>query len=151
MSGKTLGANDALLLCIAYSSGATYNANFGNIGVQSGVVQIWGVQCEYGPTATPLERMDYADDLRRSQRFYQTGLVQSAFVSAGNSTYTTIIPFPVPMRALPAMTSNYTTQTNATGSVNPQGGYGYQSNAAVTVGAGSGVNVYGSWTASADL
>jgi hypothetical protein len=151
MSGKTLGANDALLLCIAYSSGATYNANFGNIGVQSGVVQIWGVQCEYGPTATPLERMDYADDLRRSQRFYQTGLVQSAFVSAGISTYTTIIPFPVPMRALPAMTSNYTTQTNATGSVNPQGGYGYQSNAAVTVGAGSGVNVYGSWTASADL
>src|SRR5262249_29133243 len=72
-AGKTLGTNnnDATWLTFWYSSGATNNVTAGNIGVQSGTVYLWGVQLEIGNTATPLEKIDPGEDLRRCQRFYQ--------------------------------------------------------------------------------
>jgi hypothetical protein len=60
MSGKTLGSNNDSFtgLEFFYSSGATNNAIAGNIGVQSGTINIWGVQLEIGSIATQLEKRD---------------------------------------------------------------------------------------------
>jgi hypothetical protein len=72
-SGKTLGTNgdDFTRLGLYLSAGANSNTIAGGIGVQSGTFVVWGVQLEIGSTATPLEKPDPADDLRRCQRFYQ--------------------------------------------------------------------------------
>ena len=78
VAGKTLGTNnnDSTVLVFPHSSGSNSNAIYGNIGVQSGTVQLWGIQLEIaapGQTQpTPLERIEYADDLRHCQRFFET-------------------------------------------------------------------------------
>ncbi|HEY2417586.1 MAG TPA: hypothetical protein VGH84_06675 [Steroidobacteraceae bacterium] len=74
-SGKTLGTNgdDCTYVNLWYSSGATNNTAAGGIGVQSGTINLWGVQLEIGSVATPLEKPDPRYDLSNCQRFYQTG------------------------------------------------------------------------------
>ena len=119
--------------------------------MQSGTINLWGVQLEVGSNVTPLEKLGYALDYLHCQRFYQTGIVQELFISAGTGVCTLIIPFQTSMRATPTMTSSYTTQVNGTGSVAATAAYGFQNNVNVTGGATSSVNVAGTWTASADL
>lgn len=76
IAGKTVGTNgnDGSTLAIFFSSGATNNALAGNVGVQSGTVNLWGVQLEIGSVATPF---DYGgspqQQLAECQRFFQTG------------------------------------------------------------------------------
>ena len=88
----------------------------GNIGVQSGTVNIWGVQLEIGSVATPLDYGgSYADQLRACQRYYQIGHVGQSI--GGNSWQAGwgnqhIVPLPVPMRAQPAIAASGITQTN---------------------------------------
>jgi hypothetical protein len=107
-AGQTLGTNgdSSTSPVFWFSSGSTNNANAGNIGVQSGTINLWGVQLEIGPTATPLEKLDPQQDLAKCQRFYQTG--QVAFASyagaAGMNAYATAYP-PVIMRASPTITT----------------------------------------------
>jgi len=157
-SGKTFGtaANDSHGLTFFFSSGSTNNAAAGNIGVQSGTVRIWGVQLEIGNVATPLEKPDPRYDLSNCQRFYQIGQQQQQMQSQGAATtYTTIFPLPVTMRATPTIIGNFTTQIGGTGSVAGIGsttaGTGVQFNIAISGATGNAVNVFGTWTASADL
>lgn len=79
-SGKTLGTTagtDYTQLDLWYSAGSTNAARSGNVGVQSGQINIWGVQLEVqqasqtGPTP-----LDYGgtpqQQLAECQRYYQT-------------------------------------------------------------------------------
>jgi hypothetical protein len=118
--------------------------------VQSGTVQIWGVQLETGSQATPLEKTDPRYDLANCQRFYQTGGgLNYVYQAAGGTAYTTV-PFVATMRAPPTAT------------VSPSGGSNYNSvtvgstnissltvNTVVTATGGSAYTL--NWTVSADL
>jgi hypothetical protein len=113
-AGKTLGTNgdDSNVLWLWLSSGATNNANAGNIGVQSGTVNLWGVQLELGGTATPLEKLDPRLDLANCQRFYQVGnLLFNGYQSAGHAVSASNM-LPVQMRAAPTIAFNGTTSAN---------------------------------------
>ena len=103
----TVGTNNdhCTQLNFWYSSGATQATRAGNIGVQSGVVNIWGVQLEIGSVATPLEKPDPRYDLANCQRFYLVD--SSVFVLSFNSwgpgaTTQTIQSYAVAMRATSA-------------------------------------------------
>lgn len=152
ISGKTLGSNSdhSTQIRIAYSSGATANAFFGNIGVQSGTINIWGVQLEVGSVATPLEKPDPQQDAAKCFRFFQSGYVgMSGYVGAGGSA-SAIFPWSVVMRAAPTLIPVFTTQTNCGSSaINPYGTTNYQ---VYTVGTAAGNYLLaGTFTASADL
>ena len=81
----------------------------GTIGVQSGTIQLWGVQLEIGSVATPLEKRDPEQELRQCQRFFQWGLF-AVTGSCGNAgagcSY--VQPFVVQMRATPTMAASGT-------------------------------------------
>src|SRR5262249_11354812 len=70
--GKTRGTNgdESTWLNFWFSSGANNATNAGNIGVQSGIAFVYGVQLEIGTVATPLEKLDPRLDLANCQRFY---------------------------------------------------------------------------------
>jgi hypothetical protein len=78
VAGKTFGTvgDDNTQLEFWYSSGATLAARSGNIGMQTGTIQLVGVQLEIaqpGQTQpTPLEKPDPVMQLQQCQRFYQT-------------------------------------------------------------------------------
>jgi len=153
ISGKTLGTNQdaATNLRFWYSSGSTNNTNAGNIGVQSGTVWLWGVQLEIGSVATPLEKIEYADDLRHCQRFYQVG---STVMTVANQTSTGVIQaggsFPVLMRATPTMTTSSNSNSNVSGfSYGALGPAGYYTIGSSTAAGTTTINA--SFTASADL
>jgi hypothetical protein len=153
VAGKILGTNgdDFTVLWFWYSSGATNATRAGNIGVQSGTVQIWGAQLEISSVATPLEKLDPADDLRHAQRFFQVGSIHIL----GYATVTGVVqaqmqPFPVTMRGIPAVTPNFTTQTACTGTItnaDPSGFEPYSTSNAVN----AQTALHGTFTASADL
>jgi hypothetical protein len=118
VSGKTLGtnSNDCNQLEFWFSSGATSNAAAGNIGVQSGTIQLWGVQLEVGSVATPLEKPDPRYDLSNCQRFYQQfiGRLDAYNVAGGITGWS--VALMVVMRALPTAAVNFTGSANNTGS-----------------------------------
>ena len=105
-AGKTFGTTPNtsyswLMLCL--SSGATNNAVNGNIGVQAGTFQFWGVQLEVGAVATPLEKPDPQQDLAKCQRFYQVLKASARFAAtASGQTVDNTVMFP-PMRAAPTV------------------------------------------------
>jgi len=114
ISGKTLGTNNDhfTALQIYFSSGATQNAAAGNIGVQSGTVNLYGVQLELGSTATPLEKLDPVTQLQQCQRFFYTGqIVFGGYQPASSNMYVTS-PLPVTMRAAPTITPVSNTNNN---------------------------------------
>jgi hypothetical protein len=152
-AGKTFGTNvgtDNSQLYIAYSSGAANNAGFGNIGVQSGTVRIWGVQLEIGSTATPLETIDPADDLRRCQRFYQTGIMQHYSYNSAGANYSQSTSLIAPMRAAPTMT--FVVQNNTNCSITAVANLGSQQISMYGVVTAAGpFQAQASYTASADL
>lgn len=151
VAGKTLGTNndDCTQLEFWYSSGSTSATRAGNIGVQSGTVNLWGVQLEVGSVATPLAKRDIADELALCQRFYSTGTIRYIGYQAGGAGINCLQTLPAPMRALPTVTPTFTTQTNIVGSTTVWD--------AQTVGIGGTVTALGSfvltgsYTASADL
>jgi hypothetical protein len=146
-SGKTLGTNgddSTNLIFIMSQQGST-------IGVQSGTIALAGVQLEVGSVATPLEKPDPRYDLANCQRFYQTGgLSFYAYTTLASAPSSALVPLAVSMRALPTLTSNFSTLTNATGqalsalSLNSLAGY------VLSVAPGY-FNASGTFTASADL
>lgn len=152
-AGKTLGTNgsDATWLRFCQSSGSTNNAAYGNVGVQSYVLALWGIQLEIGSTATPLEKPDPQVDLANCQRFYQTGYAALYTNCNGGSNFQYASVYPVAMRATPTMaivpTPSY---TNASG-----GGFAYNNTqqyspyATATTTGFAGFTI--TWTASADL
>jgi hypothetical protein len=150
-AGKTFGTSgDFTELALWFSAATT--AFSGNIGVQSGTIQIWGVQLEVGSVATPLEKPDPRYDLANCQRFYQTGFAgMSGYNTAGNGLEY-VQQFPVQMRANPTMASTGAVYSNMSGaSVGPfgTGMSSFTANATITA-TGAG-NYYFQYTASADL
>lgn len=151
IQGKTLGTNgdDYTQIMFWFSSGATNNGRAGT-GVQTAQFNIWGVQLEEGSVMTKLEKPDLGIDRSNCQRFYQTGGVQMFLYQAAGQTAAMNMMYPVTMRAVPTVTSNFTTQVNCSGSVvNAAGNSNYQHVTTVTA---LGIfNSSGTWTASADL
>jgi hypothetical protein len=109
-AGLTLGTNgdDSTGLSFWYSSGATNAIRAGNVGVQSGTVNIWGVQLEIaqpGQTQpTPLEKPDTQQELAKCQRFYQWGYIQLSAYNAAGASCVYARALSVQMRATPSIT-----------------------------------------------
>jgi len=80
-----------------YSSAADNNAQAGNIGVQSGTIDLWGVQVENGSSATELEDPGSVRSLQLCQRFY---FAMTSWV--GTLANPTVIVFPVAMKREPS-------------------------------------------------
>ena len=120
--------------------------------MQSGNINVWGVQLEIGSVATPLEKPDPQVDLANCQRFYQ-GINTSARGSySTGANFTNSVNFLVTMRATPtAVLAVSGTVGNLSAQVltplNPSGGYFNISTAA----AGDGYAVGSVWNLSADL
>jgi hypothetical protein len=106
INGKSLGSNNDDRTAVNFwcSSGATNATRAGGIGVQSGNVQLWGVQLEMGSVATPLEKPDPQQDVGKCQRFYCT-FIGALFPcgSVAGPAYSTTISWPVTMRATPSV------------------------------------------------
>jgi hypothetical protein len=114
-AGKTLGTNsdNYTALNLWLSAGSNFAARSG-IGVQSGVVNFWGVQLEIGTVATPLEKIDAQQDLAKCQRFYQVASIYAvAYNTAGSGLFASM-GLPVTMRANPTVTLGTISDTNLT-------------------------------------
>lgn len=106
-AGKTLGSNDDsyTALNVWYSSGSN-TAGRSGLGVQSGTVNLWGVQLEVGSVATALEKLDIADDYAKCQRFYQTAFLAgfASMTAGGNYLISTALPVQMRVTAGVAIT-----------------------------------------------
>lgn len=116
-SGVTLGTNgdDSSWIAFAFSSGSTNNATFGNIGVQSGTIQFWGMQIEIGNTLSPLAKPDPAYDIYTCLRFYQRlAMFQATFCTGASQAAGTSTTFLVPMRGPPnvSVLNNFSSNYN---------------------------------------
>ena len=97
------------------SSGANNNGLAGNIGVQSGTVRFWGMQCEIGPIATPLEKPAPEYDLSNCLRHFQAhnSLLCVAYANGAGSLVYQDFVLPVTMRAQPSATFSGISYVNA--------------------------------------
>jgi len=153
LSGAVLGSNrdDSVILRLHYSSGATNNAVTGNIGVQSGTINIWGVQLEIGSVATPLEKPDPQVELANCQRFYATfAVITLCPVATSINGHAAYVAHPVTMHHTPTYVSQH-----VAGNVSLGITYNYQSTVGVWTSM-AGTPVAGNYevlsvTASADL
>jgi hypothetical protein len=114
LAGKTFGTagGDFANIVFQFSDQGNFYGN--NLGVQTGTVQLWGMQWELGTYVTPLERIDYQDDLKHCQRFYQI-LSGNVFSGWGAGPGFISYPYPVPMRAAPTIVLSGQSYSNASG------------------------------------
>jgi hypothetical protein len=75
ISGKTIGTttNGTLNTTFWLSAGSDFNARTGSVGIQTNTFDIWGVQVEYGSTATPFQTASGGSlqgELAMCQRYY---------------------------------------------------------------------------------
>jgi hypothetical protein len=109
-TGKTLGTggndNTPLQLWLSCPSADTawYPAS-GNLGQQSGTIQLWGVQLEIGSVATPLEKPDLQQDLAKCQRFFCAQIPAHAvtYATAASVYLGANVVLPVAMRGVPTV------------------------------------------------
>lgn len=157
-AAKLIGAGHYCSLDIWFS--AQSNAAAGGIGVQSGTVQLWGMQLEIaapGQTQpTPLQKIDPREDLANCQRFFST---LAAFFASGTTASGLTVgvsgTFPTSMRAAPTLTLSANNNSGVIGSPS-FGGFGgangQQFFAATAITTGQGTFVMNmTATASADL
>jgi hypothetical protein len=112
ISGKTIGASDTLEVSLVMSAGSDI-PDVGSIGIQSNTFDIWGVQVEAGPVATPFRRNanSLQGELAACQRYYQRigGVVHQGYLASLTGISTTGaqggLLFPVEMRSAPAASS----------------------------------------------
>ena len=117
-AGKVTGTNGdhSTWLYLPFSSGSTNNAAFGNIGVQSGTIQLWGVQLEIGSVATPLDAGGSpAMILAECERFFQTGTIVLAAYQNATQTVAASTALNVAMRATPTCAFTTGSNTNVSG------------------------------------
>lgn len=130
ISGKTLGTanDDSLSLRLMLSGGSSVTAAQ-SIGLQNVTFEIWGVQVEYGPKATPFQTAGGGSpqaELAMCQRYYWRATVDGAGdrFGYGSNISTTdaqiMTQFPVQMRTVP--TALETTGTAGDYSVVEPGG-----------------------------
>lgn len=157
VAGKTLGTNGNSLTNLTFwlSSGAATATIAGNPGVQSGTINIWGVQLEIGSTATPLEKPDPQVDLANCRRFYQTcyAFAQLNAPAGSLGALGTLTP---QMRASPTVTIAVNNSVNMSGfsvgavsSTDNRGLGAYITGNVTTAGATTAISAL--LTASADL
>jgi hypothetical protein len=114
IAGKTLGtAGDHNTQLELWFSAGSSNAARAGIGVQTGTINLWGVQLELGPTATPLEKLDLVTQYQQCQRFFQTGAAGMNTYGAAGTTAGYYVPFVVPMRAVPTVVLSGQSYINA--------------------------------------
>jgi hypothetical protein len=85
-------------------------------------VEFTGVQFEKGTIATPFELLPYDTELRLCQRYFYAwnslpNYTQRCFLAtwyASSTTVSFLLPFPVPMRAIPGFGTNFTTNNIVT-------------------------------------
>ena len=151
-AGKTFGTTagtDYTQLTLYYSAGSNLATSSGGVPVQSGTVNIWGVQLEIGSVATPLEKPDPRYDLSNCQRFYQTGLMQLYGYNLAGQAVAMSNLLPVTMRATPTITPTWTANSNVTAPT-MGGATGFISMSASTT-ASNNFTLQGNFAASADL
>lgn len=113
--GKTFGTNgdNYHQINIYFSSGANNNAICGNIGVQSGTINLWGVQLEVGTVATPLEQLPFSFEVIRCARYLQILTVYATgYNVAGQGIYGPYF-WPVQFRASPNLAYSGFSYVNA--------------------------------------
>jgi hypothetical protein len=110
ISGKTIGTSinsSYLQLNLWTSAGSTFATRASSIGIQNFTAQIWGVQLEYGSTATPFQTASgtFGGELALCQRYYWRATTSDNYVYfpgnglAKNTTAAEItVPNPVTMR-----------------------------------------------------
>jgi hypothetical protein len=150
-TGKTLGTNgdDATQLELWMTGGSNFNARSGNVGVQSGFINLWGMQLEIGGAATPLEKLDPRMDVANCMRFFQTGTIQhDSYNAAGGSWSVTLSAIEL-MRAPPTITFAVITNANCTVNVGQLGAQ--QFNMYGTVTATGQFQAQANYDAAADL
>lgn len=113
-AGKTLGTTagtDYFQPEFWFSDQGTYSSRSQGIGVQSGTVQLWGMQLEIGSQATPLEKIDYATDVQNCQRFFFAmappggyGAGWGGVMPASGNNLEATFTYPVMMRTTPTIT-----------------------------------------------
>ena len=112
ISGKTIGTTPNTsfsVLSFWLSAGTDFNARTGSLGIQSNTFDIWGVQLEAGPVATPFETATgtIQGELAACQRYYIRSTPGTAYAGygtgmSGSSTSSYVyIPFPVSLRLQP--------------------------------------------------
>ena len=110
ISGKTLGTSndDRLVLFLLTSASSDWNFQTNSLGIQSTSIDIWGVQLEAGPVATPFRRNanSLQGELAACQRYYYRISSTGTDLLAWGAAYTTTtarysVPFPVTMRIKP--------------------------------------------------
>jgi hypothetical protein len=156
IAGKTFGSTaDTDYTTVSFWYSDHDNQSGGGIGVQSGTIQIWGVQMEVGSRATQLEKPDVKALLATCQRFYQANMNYPIW--CGNTTsgsiYYYTVNFLVAMRAVPTVTTNDINNSGfpagppTIGSPAMSGFNAYKT----SNGTGSASFFQFGWTASADL
>ena len=110
ISGKTVGANSSLRVTMWFEAGTDFNTRSNSLGIQNDTFDIWGVQLEAGPVATPFRLAgggSKAAELALCQRYYQTMSGNNQAVGMGHATSTANIRFQMPsnqiMRSVPSV------------------------------------------------
>lgn len=110
VQGKTLGSNDhALAVYLWMSAGSSMDTRSGSIGLQSGQIDVTGVQVEEGPVATPFEFRPVQVELALCQRYYEAGQLSTmAGCYAANSWLIPFRSFSAVKRASPTVVATAT-------------------------------------------
>jgi hypothetical protein len=109
VDGKTIGASNFLSANFWVSAGSDFNARTNSLGIQSNTFDIWGVQLEAGPVATPFRRNanSLQGELAACQRYYQrinqteTETFFGYGVQQSTTVGTVIIHLPTSLRVKP--------------------------------------------------
>lgn len=126
ISGATLGTdgNNRLVFVIWFDAGSSFNSRSDSLGQQSGTFDIAQVQLEIGNESTPFQTRQYEEELLLCQRyaFVLRGPTNFPGFGLGYCTSGTvasiIIPHPVHMRGLPALTTSGSFATTTAGGGN---------------------------------
>ena len=118
-SGKTIGSASSTYLNFWLSAGSTFNTRSGSIGNQTATIQFWGIQVEFGSTATSFQTATgtIQGELAACQRYYwrMTGasgvfLLPYCGTAAGTTSAVFGYKTPVTMRIAPSSIDFASTQ-----------------------------------------